>query len=73
MDPSSTLGWNTTDPEPVGRAVVSLLSGLVAGYHRRTHPRRRRLPRDGGPDKVAISNRPSINMDSTSEFEEAAG
>src|SRR5215217_3452725 len=41
------LGWNTTDPEPVG---------LVASYHGRTHPRRRRLPCHGGPDKVAVSH-----------------
>ena len=26
MERQAPLGWNTTDPEPVGRAVVSLLS-----------------------------------------------
>ncbi len=46
------LGWNTTDPEPVGRAVVSLLSDWWPATTGRTHPRRRRLPRNGGPDKI---------------------
>ena len=34
-------------PRPVGDAVAFLLSDLSRGHHRRAHPRRRRVPRDG--------------------------
>ncbi len=41
------LGWDPTDPGPVGDVVAFLLSDLARGDQRRADPRRRRVPRDG--------------------------
>ena len=41
------LGWDTSNPEPVARAVAFLLSEWSVGITGRDRPRGRRLPRDG--------------------------
>src|SRR5829696_4132004 len=53
VDPSGAprLEHHRPRTRRTGRGEPAL--GLVAGYHGRTHPRRRRLPRDGSTDKVA--------------------
>jgi enoyl-[acyl-carrier protein] reductase I len=51
------LGWNTADPEPVGRAVVSLLSDWWPATTGELIHVGRRLPCDGSPDQVSIGFR----------------
>ncbi len=51
------LGWDLTDPTPVGNTVAFLLSDLAGGHHGRADPRRRRVPRHGHRPHALVSCR----------------